>query len=46
MALNPPDVSGWTSRYVADSLKKLAEMANVKGARVAVIGAPSEEIHN
>ena len=45
-ALNPPDLSGWTSRYVADSLKKLAEMAIAKGARSAVIGAPAQEAHN
>jgi hypothetical protein len=45
-ALNPPDLSGWTSRYVADSLKKLAEMAIAKGARAAVIGASSQETHN
>jgi len=45
-ALNPPDLSGWTSRYVADSLKKLAEMATTKGARAAVVAAGSEGTHN
>ena len=39
--LYPPDLSDWTSRYVADSLKKLGEMASVKGARAAAIGAIS-----
>jgi hypothetical protein len=45
-ALNPPDLSGWTSRYVAESLKKLADMAVAKGARAAVLDASSQEIHN
>jgi hypothetical protein len=45
-SLNPPDLSGWTLRYVADSLKKLADMANTKGARAAVVAARSEGITN
>ena len=45
-ALNPPDLSGWALRYVADSLKKLAEMAITKGARAAVVAPGSEGTHN
>jgi hypothetical protein len=45
-SLTPPDVSGWTLRYVADSLTKLAAMAITKGAKVAVIAASSEATHN
>ena len=45
-SLNPPDLSGWTLRYVADSLKKLADMAKTKGARAAVVAARSEGITN
>jgi hypothetical protein len=45
-ALSPPDLSGWTLRYVADSLKKLAAMASTKGARAAVIAARSEGTHD
>jgi hypothetical protein len=46
LALSPPDVSGWTLRYLEDSLNKLAAMAGKQGARTAVIAAGSEEIHN
>ncbi|HEV3201577.1 MAG TPA: hypothetical protein VGZ73_26945 [Bryobacteraceae bacterium] len=45
-ALSPPDLSGWTLRYVADSLKKLADMAGTKGARAAVIAASPEGTHD
>ena len=45
-ALDPPDLSGWALRYVADSLKKLAAMASTKGATAAVIAARSEGTRN
>ena len=42
-ALDPPDLSGWALRYVADSLKKLGAVASTKGARAAVVAERSEE---
>jgi len=42
-ALLPLDVSGWSMRYVADSLKKLAEASRAKGI-TAVLATQSEEI--
>jgi hypothetical protein len=45
-ALNPPDISGWTLKYVADSLKTLTAMAGTKGARAAVTAARSETTHD
>jgi hypothetical protein len=45
-SLNPPDVSGWALRYVADGLTRLAAMASTKGAKAAVIAASSEATHN
>lgn len=44
-ALNPPDLAGWTLRYVEDSLKKLADTASTKGAKAAVVAERSAEIH-
>jgi hypothetical protein len=45
-SLNPPDVSGWSLRYVADSLTKLATASITKGAKAAVIAASSQATHN